>query len=171
MSAPRRASVSVNPLAINGAQPILTGNAPTSPTLMAQSPPGLGASFGSPPIYNGSDLARSRNSVSQATNQFPNQQVGKALAPFPVKDTPVKVLLLENVNTAAVELLKAQGYHVEEIKKALGEDELINKLKEGQFQAVGIRSKTKVTAKVIKECPQVSRRRSQQRLRHPPSAR
>lgn len=63
--------------------------------------------------------------------------------------------MLENVNTAAVDLLKSQGYEVEEIKKALGEDELIAKLKAGGFQAVGIRSKTKVTAKVIKECPTV----------------
>lgn len=147
MSAPRRASVSVNPLTINGAQSI-----PTSPTLMAQSPPGF---VGSPPASTTTFInGTSARSFSQ-TNQFPQQQVGKALAPFPVKDTPVKILLLENVNTAAVELLKAQGYEVEEIKKALGEDELINKLKQGQFQAVGIRSKTKVTAKVIKECPQL----------------
>jgi len=54
-------------------------------------------------------------------------------------------------------MLKAQGWYVEEIKKALGEDELIRKVNEGQFAAVGIRSKTKVTAKVLAECPTVSR--------------
>lgn len=51
---------------------------------------------------------------------------------------------------------QAQGYEVEEIKKALGEEELISKLKQGGFQAVGIRSKTKITAKVIQACPSVS---------------
>lgn len=122
--------------------------------MLATSPTAIQASFGSPPALNGfssSDAARSRTSSSA---KFPQQ--GKALAPFPVVDAPVKILLLENVNTAAVELLRQQGYHVEEIKKALGEDELIQKLRDGQFQAVGIRSKTKITAKVIKECPQVS---------------
>jgi D-3-phosphoglycerate dehydrogenase len=64
--------------------------------------------------------------------------------------------LLENINTSAVEMLKAQGWFVEEIKKALGEDELIQKVNEGQYAAVGIRSKTKVTAKVLTQCPGVS---------------
>lgn len=152
MSAPaRRLSVSVNPVAI-------AGNQPGSPILGASSPPSL-ATFGSPPPLSGLSLSRSaQNGSRTSTSAFPqqHQQQGKALAPFPVVDAPVKILLLENVNTAAVDLLKAQGYAVEEIKKALGEEELINKLKEGNFQAVGIRSKTKITAKVIKECASVS---------------
>ncbi|KAK4053554.1 D-3-phosphoglycerate dehydrogenase 2 [Microbotryomycetes sp. JL201] len=123
--------------------------------MLAQSPPGINGfstSFGSPPPHlNG---ALSSASARQASAVFPHQ-VGKALAPFPVSDSPVKMLLLENINAAAVDMLKQQGYHVEEVKKALGEDELIQRLRDGQFQAVGIRSKTKVTAKVIKECPQL----------------
>ncbi|KAK4050936.1 D-3-phosphoglycerate dehydrogenase 2 [Microbotryomycetes sp. JL221] len=149
MSAPRRLSVSVSPLAINGTTP----NISTSPTMLATSPPTIGASFGSPPTaINGS---AGFSSSARQNSSFPHQQVGKALAPFPISDTPIKILLLENVNEAAVNMLKAQGYNVEEIKKALGEDELIDKLNKGQFTAVGIRSKTKVTAKVIKECPQL----------------
>lgn len=62
-------------------------------------------------------------------------------------------------------MLKAQGYLVEEIKTALGEEELIAKLKAGQFQAVGIRSKTKVTARVIGEVPSVSLSRLRKRER------
>ncbi|KAM0788615.1 D-3-phosphoglycerate dehydrogenase 2 [Microbotryomycetes sp. NB124-2] len=123
--------------------------------MLAQSPPGVNGfstSFGSPPVVATAFSTSARQGSTSA--QF-HQQVGKALAPFPVSDSPVKILLLENINAAAVNLLKQQGYHVEEIKKALGEDELIEKLKQGQFQAVGIRSKTKVTAKVIKECPQL----------------
>ena len=128
----------------------------TSPTY-ATSPPLL-SSLSSPPrtagfpaeAFSTSGGARSRTSSTLLP------QVGKALAPFPVNDSPVKILLLENVNTAAVALLKAQGYVVDELKKALGEDELIATLQQGGFQAVGIRSKTKITARVIKECPLVS---------------
>lgn len=81
------------------------------------------------------------------------------------------MLLLENVNTAAVEMLTAQGYEVSELKKALGEDELIKTLKDGNFQAVGIRSKTKITAKVIAEVPNVSRPLPRQRTFEPLSVR
>jgi D-3-phosphoglycerate dehydrogenase len=126
MSQPRRSSVSITGPALS-----------TSPT-SAISPPG--ASF-------------------RLANGFPAE--GKHLAPFPVApdaqegDSKARILLLENVNASAVEMLKAQGFFVEEIKKALGEDELIKKLNEGKFTAVGIRSKTKVTAKVIAEVPSV----------------
>ncbi|GAA6037972.1 hypothetical protein JCM8097_009516 [Rhodosporidiobolus ruineniae] len=127
MSQPRRQSVSIS-------SPVALSTSPTSPGL-AMSPPST--SF----ISQSQRLAQG----------FPAQ--GKSLAPFPVKDDASKILLLENVNQSAVDMLKAQGYYVEEIKKALGEEELIAKLKEGGFTAVGIRSKTKVTAKVIAECP------------------
>lgn len=137
----RRPSVSATPLNIAAHSP-----PSVAPLMLATSPPSLSA-FGSPPA--------SSRTPGGSVAQFPAQQ-GKALAPFPVVDAPVKVLLLENVNTAAVDMLKLQGYHVEEIKKALAEDELISKLTAGNFQAVGIRSKTKVTAKVIAACPSVS---------------
>ncbi|BGP14541.1 hypothetical protein JCM10213_001889 [Rhodosporidiobolus nylandii] len=101
-----------------------------------------------------SPLASLISQSSRLANGFPAE--GKSLAPFPVKDdadAAARILLLENVNASAVDMLKKQGYHVEEIKKALGEEELIKKLQDGNFTAVGIRSKTKVTAKVIAECP------------------
>lgn len=62
-----------------------------------------------------------------------------------------KILLLENVNSLAVEILRAQGHTVHEIKTGLSEDELIEKLKIGKYSGLGIRSKTKVTDRVIKE--------------------
>lgn len=40
------------------------------------------------------------------------------------------------------------------VSKAFGEDELIERVK--GYQALGIRSKTKVTERVIKSAPQVS---------------
>lgn len=141
----RRPSVGLSAIPIN--MPIGSpSNANGTSPLYATSPPAMPAAF-SP-----SSIGDSRN-----RNPFP-PPTGKALTPFPLHETAVKILLLENVNAAAVGMLTAQGYEVKEIKSALGEDELIRTLKDGGFQAVGIRSKTKVTARVISEVPGVSRR-------------
>ncbi|GAA5950783.1 hypothetical protein JCM8115_004971 [Rhodotorula mucilaginosa] len=129
----RRQSVSVSPnIAIGPNSPPALAAAQ-----LATSPPGL-ASFSA--SY---ELRRTANPP----------YAGKALAPFPIRQEPVKLLLLENINATAVKMLKDAGYHVEEVKKALGEDELIQRLRDGGFSAVGIRSKTKVTARVISEVP------------------
>ena len=53
-------------------------------------------------------------------------------------------------------MLKAQGYEVDTEKTALGEEELIQRLNKGSYSALGIRSKTKVTAKVIDSVKSVS---------------
>ncbi|KOY84922.1 3-phosphoglycerate dehydrogenase [bacterium 336/3] len=60
----------------------------------------------------------------------------------------IKVLLLENVHPKAQEIFKNEGYQVEALKGALNEDELIEKIKD--VSILGIRSKTNVTAKVLK---------------------
>ena len=136
MSVPiiRRASVTASiPM---GTQPILS-----------QSPPGWGSQNSQQQSFS----SRSRNNSSG-----PFIQQGKALAPFPLESSVIKILLLENVNTAAVKMLQGQGYEVVEVKSALGEDEVIKRLNDGNFQAVGVRSKTKITARVISECPSVS---------------
>jgi len=140
----RRNSVGLSAIPI--AMPI--GSPTASSPLYATSPPAMPAAFSPSSIGD----ARNRSASSAFA------QVGKALTPFPLHETAVKILLLENVNTAAVEMLTAQGYEVQEIKSALGEEALIKTLKEGNFQAVGIRSKTKITAKVIAEVPGVSSR-------------
>ncbi|QDS70507.1 hypothetical protein FKW77_010195 [Venturia effusa] len=69
----------------------------------------------------------------------------KVLKPFATQD--IKVLLLENVNEAGQRILREQGYQVEAVKTSLKEDELIAKLKD--VQVLGIRSKTKLTARVL----------------------
>ena len=69
------------------------------------------------------------------------------MKPFDTKD--VKVLLLENVNQAGVGILKDQGYQVEALKSSLPEDQLIEKIRD--VQVIGIRSKTKLTERVLKE--------------------
>lgn len=141
----RRQSVSISaPLSISPPAGVLS----TSPTL-ATSPGAAGySSF--------SQSYEARRAALSTGGSLPFPQAGKALSPFPQHEAnETRILLLENVNTSAVDMLKAQGWHVEEVKKALDEDELIARLKDGGFSAVGIRSKTKITAKVISEVPSV----------------
>lgn len=69
----------------------------------------------------------------------------KALKPFKTGD--IRILLLENVNVTAVDIFNQQGYQVEVLKTALPEDELIEKIKD--VHAIGIRSKTNLTARVL----------------------
>ncbi|KAE9975327.1 hypothetical protein EG328_003227 [Venturia inaequalis] len=97
-------------------------NLSTSPTATFQSPP---ASFSSAILQRASTT--------------------KVLKPFATQD--IKVLLLENVNEAGQSILREQGYQVEAIKTSLKEDELIEKIKD--VQVLGIRSKTKLTARVL----------------------
>ncbi|TGZ82219.1 D-3-phosphoglycerate dehydrogenase [Ascodesmis nigricans] len=74
-------------------------------------------------------------------------QSSKHLKPFNTED--VRILLLENVNQTAVDILKKQGYQVEFHKASLPEEELIEKIRD--VHAIGIRSKTRLSANVLKE--------------------
>jgi D-3-phosphoglycerate dehydrogenase len=65
----------------------------------------------------------------------------------------IKVLLLENVHPVAVQLFKQSGYQVETVKRALDENELIEKLRD--VSILGIRSKTEITARVIENAPKL----------------
>jgi len=59
----------------------------------------------------------------------------------------IKMLLLENVHSHALEKLKEEGFSVESYPAGLDEDELCEKIK--GIHVLGIRSKTQVTAKVL----------------------
>ena len=59
----------------------------------------------------------------------------------------IKMLLLENVHSHALEKLKEEGFDVESYPAGLDEDELCDKIK--GIHVLGIRSKTQVTAKVL----------------------
>ncbi len=59
----------------------------------------------------------------------------------------IKVLLLENVHTAAFDNLSEDGFSVELIKHSLSEEELVEKIK--GVHVLGIRSKTQVTNTVL----------------------
>ncbi|EER27528.1 D-3-phosphoglycerate dehydrogenase 2 [Coccidioides posadasii str. Silveira] len=96
----------------------------------AQSPPSSYGTSGTP-------------FASRVPAPFPLKQ----LKPFATED--IKILLLENVNKTGRDILKEQGYQVEFYKSSLPEDQLIEKIRD--VHVIGIRSKTKLTAKVLSE--------------------
>ena len=59
----------------------------------------------------------------------------------------IKVLLLENVHPSAHELFGAEGVHLETMKTALNEDELVHRIED--VHVLGIRSKTRVTERAL----------------------
>ena len=70
-----------------------------------------------------------------------------ALTSFP-KDQ-IKVLLLENIHPLAKEMFLSEGYQVEILSDALGEDQLKEKIRD--VHVLGIRSKTQITAAALAE--------------------
>jgi D-3-phosphoglycerate dehydrogenase len=60
----------------------------------------------------------------------------------------IRTLLLENVDIAAEQLFKQEGYQVDVVPSGLDEDELVQRI-EG-ISILGIRSKTQVTPRVLK---------------------
>jgi len=66
----------------------------------------------------------------------------------------VNILLLENISPEAVAAFKGAGYaHVRSLSAALDEDALIEALKD--VQILGIRSKTRISKRVIQSAPQL----------------
>ncbi len=59
----------------------------------------------------------------------------------------INVLLLENIDRAAVDHFEAEGYAVESLTQGLSEDELIAKLND--IHVLGIRSRTQITERVL----------------------
>jgi D-3-phosphoglycerate dehydrogenase len=66
-------------------------------------------------------------------------------------DTLNRALLLENIHPDATARLTKAGYQVETMKRALGEDELIEKVQ--GVSLLGIRSQTQVTERVLAAAP------------------
>lgn len=104
---------------------------------------------------NISDSSPNAVSTSPTQNSYLQQFAGahrksilkptKTLKPFSTGD--IKILLLENVNQTAINIFQTQGYQVEFYKSSLPEDELIEKIRD--VHAIGIRSKTKLTEKIL----------------------
>ena len=64
-----------------------------------------------------------------------------------------RVLLLKNIHPDASARLAKEGYPVETLPRALGEDELIEAI--GEVSLLGIRSGTRVTERVLAAAPQL----------------
>ncbi len=71
----------------------------------------------------------------------------KQTTSFPKSE--IKILLLENIHPVAAEAFAAEGFHVETVKGALSEAQLVERIKD--VHVLGIRSKTRITAPVIDE--------------------
>jgi D-3-phosphoglycerate dehydrogenase / 2-oxoglutarate reductase len=66
----------------------------------------------------------------------------------------IKILLLENISETAIAHIKSHGYaSVKKVIGALDEETLIKELKD--VHLLGIRSKTKVTRKVLESAPKL----------------
>ena len=60
----------------------------------------------------------------------------------------IKVLLLEDIHSNAIELFQRHGYNrVEEISEALDENDLMSKISDAHI--IGIRSRTQITDKIL----------------------
>jgi D-3-phosphoglycerate dehydrogenase / 2-oxoglutarate reductase len=68
-----------------------------------------------------------------------------------VTETPVRVLLLEQIHPDADDILRSAGFEVESVERALDEDELIARL--DRVALLGIRSKTHVSRRVLEAAP------------------
>jgi len=71
----------------------------------------------------------------------------------PLENEEIKILLLENISQDAVASFRFQAYRVDHHLKAMNEDELVQKI--GSYHAIGIRSKTKITERVLKAASKV----------------
>jgi len=91
----------------------------------------------SPPVMPHSHRRSSSNPSSMVQPRI--------LTPYDVDE--VRILLLENVSKGAVEMLREQGYQVDFYTSAWSEDELVAKI--GEYHAIGIRSKTRLTKRVF----------------------
>jgi hypothetical protein len=66
-------------------------------------------------------------------------------------DSPGRALLLENVHDDAAFLLRDAGFDVERVAAALGEDELVEAVRD--VAVLGLRSNTTVTRRVLESAP------------------
>ncbi|KAF9044608.1 hypothetical protein BDZ89DRAFT_943150 [Hymenopellis radicata] len=77
-----------------------------------------------------------------------NLDVARSKVLHPVENEDLRLLILENISQDAVSTFRTQGYTVDHFTRAMSEDELVEKI--GAYHAIGIRSKTKITARVLK---------------------
>ncbi|EKM83541.1 hypothetical protein AGABI1DRAFT_32551 [Agaricus bisporus var. burnettii JB137-S8] len=65
----------------------------------------------------------------------------------PLENENLRLLILENISQEAVRAFESQGFQVDHHTRSFSEKELIEKI--GSYHAIGIRSKTKITQRVL----------------------
>ncbi|KAG6898052.1 hypothetical protein C0992_006530 [Termitomyces sp. T32_za158] len=71
----------------------------------------------------------------------------------PLENGGIRLLILENISQDAVAAFRTLGFHVDHYTTAMSEDELVEKIP--TYHAIGIRSKTKITQRVISAAPKL----------------
>jgi D-3-phosphoglycerate dehydrogenase len=108
-------------------------------------------------FYAFTENIKRENVVAEADHETPNLEeflyVNNMLSSFPFPKHKIKVLLLENIHQNAKTLLENEGYIVELLPAALDEEELCKKIK--GVSMIGIRSKTKITKKVLEHADEL----------------
>jgi D-3-phosphoglycerate dehydrogenase len=82
-----------------------------------------------------------------------NNSVRQPKVLHPIDNEDLRILLLENISPDAVKAFEANGWRVDHHTKSMNEDYLVQQI--GQYHAIGIRSKTKITERVIKAASKV----------------
>lgn len=95
---------------------------------MAGSTDNIGRSFSNSASISTSPTSTFHSPVSYHYRTHMNDRVpSKQLKPFATED--IKILLLENINQTARDILTKQGYQVEFLKTSLQDDQLIEKIR------------------------------------------
>ncbi|KAF9458832.1 hypothetical protein BDZ94DRAFT_1200515 [Collybia nuda] len=71
----------------------------------------------------------------------------------PVENVGVRLLVLEDISPWAIASFRSLGFHVDSYTTPMTEDELIEKI--GSYHVIGIRSKTRITPRVIQAAPKL----------------
>ena len=79
----------------------------------------------------------------------------------PIDSGDLRILLLENISADAVKTFQANGWRVDHHTKSMNEDVLVEQI--GQYHAIGIRSKTRITDRVLKAASKVTMSRLDRR--------
>lgn len=107
-------------------------------------------------LHAGLSLSPTQSTLHDRFREAQNQTnaIRQPKVLHPVENEDLRLLLLENISKEAVNAFKKQGFQVDHFTKAWSEDELLEKI--GQYHAIGIRSKTKITKRVLTAANKVS---------------
>ena len=97
------------------------------------------------PVVEGQSPSQAAHGRARSVSIPGGANAPRILQPFNMDS--IRILLLENVSQGAVKMLREQGFEVDFFTGAWSEEELVNKI--GDYHAIGIRSKTRLTKRVF----------------------